>query len=473
MRVVVGLLLLSLLVPSRAAADGVDYRASQSPVKDQNPRGTCAAFAIAAALETKPGVPSDLSEQFLYALVKKTQLDREVYHRAFSFPPALKEGDGLTEYSTWFSIFGAPHDRYLPYSAHLMKASSATPTDLERFLVLAQVTPDAVRAIGEAYGKYGIGKFELLDRTAVQDVERLKWMLRAGTVAIPVGYTIHGATWSLQQTGLGRPDPKKPVFTPQEMELFAPAGTPAAGKWLTYREAVLETGSKGRELVTEVRAGRWQARILDTTKDAYGGHAMTIVGFDDRGFLLKNSWSPQWGDGGYAIVSYDFHRLYASQGLLVTEARLKIPSLDPFARKKVLADSELHLKLQPVDRPLGRRVNISGYSMSMRDASVDAVQYALHGKTAAGTWTLVRTYLVDASKPGPAADATRASGFAIELAGEELATLERTYAELRIEAAYAFDPLISPAGVMSGVARALTFGPFPAKLDKLVDLTGR
>ncbi|MCK6544944.1 hypothetical protein L6R52_03695 [Myxococcota bacterium] len=464
--------LVTVLVPGVAAAQSVDHRGSQSPVKDQNPRGTCAAFAIAAALETKPGVPTDLSEQFLYALVKKTQLDREKYHRAFGLPTVLDEGDGLQEYSTWFSIFGAPHDRYLPYTAQKMVAGSATPTDLERFLVLAQVTPDAVRAIGEAYGKYGIGKSELLGPTAVQDVERLKWLLRAGVVAIPVGYTIHGKTWSLQQTGVGLPDPKRPVFTPQEMELFAPAGTPAAGKWLTYREAVLEVGSKGRDLVTEVRAGRWQTRILDTTKDAYGGHAMTIVGFDDRGFLLKNSWSADWGDRGYAIVSYDFHRLYASQGLLITEARVKIPSLDPFARKKLLAESELRLKVQPIEKPLGRLLNISGYSMAMRDASIDAVQYGLHGRDAAGTWTLVRTFLVDASKPGT--DALRASGFPIELSGPELAALESRYVELRIEAAYAFDPLISPAGLIThGAARELTFGPFPAKPTQLLDLVGR
>ena len=41
----------------------VDYRAYQSPVKNQQKRGTCTAFAALAAMETLPGFPTDLSEQ--------------------------------------------------------------------------------------------------------------------------------------------------------------------------------------------------------------------------------------------------------------------------------------------------------------------------------------------------------------------------------------------------------------------------
>ncbi|MGO8842941.1 MAG: C1 family peptidase [Methyloceanibacter sp.] len=39
----------------------------------------------------------------------------------------------------------------------------------------------------------------------------------------------------------------------------------------------------------------------------HGGHAMTIVGYDERrqAFRLINSWGKGWGDHGYAWVSYD------------------------------------------------------------------------------------------------------------------------------------------------------------------------
>ena len=38
-----------------------------------------------------------------------------------------------------------------------------------------------------------------------------------------------------------------------------------------------------------------------------GGHAICIVGYDDKigGFKFRNSWSNQWGRNGYAYFSYD------------------------------------------------------------------------------------------------------------------------------------------------------------------------
>ncbi|HET7792912.1 MAG TPA: C1 family peptidase [Rhizobacter sp.] len=35
------------------------------------------------------------------------------------------------------------------------------------------------------------------------------------------------------------------------------------------------------------------------------GHAFAIVGYNERGFLVQNSWGPEWGSHGYAILTYD------------------------------------------------------------------------------------------------------------------------------------------------------------------------
>lgn len=35
-----------------------------------------------------------------------------------------------------------------------------------------------------------------------------------------------------------------------------------------------------------------------------GGHAFALVGFNDRGFVLQNSWGRDWGAGGFATLSY-------------------------------------------------------------------------------------------------------------------------------------------------------------------------
>jgi hypothetical protein len=36
-----------------------------------------------------------------------------------------------------------------------------------------------------------------------------------------------------------------------------------------------------------------------------GGHAFAVVGYDERGFWIQNSWGPSWGKRGFALLSYD------------------------------------------------------------------------------------------------------------------------------------------------------------------------
>jgi C1A family cysteine protease len=39
---------------------------------------------------------------------------------------------------------------------------------------------------------------------------------------------------------------------------------------------------------------------------ALGGHAVSIIGYDDttQSFIIRNSWGPEWGEGGFAHISY-------------------------------------------------------------------------------------------------------------------------------------------------------------------------
>lgn len=36
-----------------------------------------------------------------------------------------------------------------------------------------------------------------------------------------------------------------------------------------------------------------------------GGHAMTVVGYNNKGFIIRNSWSAHWGDKGYCLYPYE------------------------------------------------------------------------------------------------------------------------------------------------------------------------
>ncbi len=44
-----------------------------------------------------------------------------------------------------------------------------------------------------------------------------------------------------------------------------------------------------------------------TTGSGLGGHAVSLIGFDDvkRAWIIRNSWGPDWGMSGFGYVSYD------------------------------------------------------------------------------------------------------------------------------------------------------------------------
>ncbi|MBA2961400.1 MULTISPECIES: peptidase C1 [Ramlibacter] len=43
---------------------------------------------------------------------------------------------------------------------------------------------------------------------------------------------------------------------------------------------------------------------FDGVPSRQDGHAFAIVGFNERGFIVQNSWGPAWGLGGFAVLGY-------------------------------------------------------------------------------------------------------------------------------------------------------------------------
>lgn len=44
---------------------------------------------------------------------------------------------------------------------------------------------------------------------------------------------------------------------------------------------------------------------LDDGSPLKCGHAVAIVGYDDKGFIIRNSWGTSYGDKGYGFIPYD------------------------------------------------------------------------------------------------------------------------------------------------------------------------
>lgn len=42
-----------------------------------------------------------------------------------------------------------------------------------------------------------------------------------------------------------------------------------------------------------------------TRKGSLGGHAFALVGYNERGFVVQNSWGTSWGASGFAVLPYD------------------------------------------------------------------------------------------------------------------------------------------------------------------------
>lgn len=60
-------------------------------------------------------------------------------------------------------------------------------------------------------------------------------------------------------------------------------------------------------LKRQVNRKQQELRVITRTASskAIGGHAFCIVGYNDVGFLVQNSWGTAWGNGGFATLPYD------------------------------------------------------------------------------------------------------------------------------------------------------------------------
>lgn len=75
---------------------------------------------------------------------------------------------------------------------------------------------------------------------------------------------------------------------------------------------VSATAHDGWDSLSRARASKAPAQhsslpmIQPCTKEASrGGHAFALVGYNDRGFIVQNSWGTKWGASGFAVLPYD------------------------------------------------------------------------------------------------------------------------------------------------------------------------
>ncbi len=308
----------------------IDYRLYQSPVKDQAERGTCIAFSVAAVMENFDGVPADLSEQGAYGSIKFKEFGKN----------KISSGGLLAEYPEFLKTSGFMHESKMKYDP---KAQLWTKDDnlLKQYLNEGQMgIADILKAGGTS--RYGVeeGNSIFLKDNDAKDIVKIKKLLADGNKAIAVGYTqLYVPYWSSIKSNVITPNIGFSYTVGDKLYSFSIA------KILNPK--IVEDCIKGKAAIYKT----------DTTKDFgyYGGHAVTIIGYNDKGFIIKNSWGLDWGMKGYAVISYDYHRLFCDEALAILK-----PSVKSTTEAEINPSPEIYLKtvLTDIDNKKALRLSL-------------------------------------------------------------------------------------------------------------------
>ncbi|MCB9834301.1 MAG: peptidase C1 [Planctomycetes bacterium] len=107
-------------------------------------------------------------------------------------------------------------------------------------------------------------------------------------------------------------DPKKVGHLTVERAKDARSQT--IGAYYRVRKNIVEMHAALNEVgvlyvSADVHAGWWPENVkkglIKKQKKIEGGHAFALVGYDERGFWVQNSWGPDWGKKGVALWTYE------------------------------------------------------------------------------------------------------------------------------------------------------------------------
>ncbi len=300
-----------------------DYRHFQTPVKQQGSRGTCTAFGVAAALESLPGLPSDISEQYLYAALKYSQPNTP-----------YSEGDYLLNYIKSIQQYGIVREEKLPYNPQKIKWEES-PREFTRMIQGTNLGKVGLY-MASKYARYTIPNdgYIYYNKNYASIPQNIKTHLDRGTTAIAINYgNIHLNSW-ISHSGDYR-SPLMPYFSVNYK-----------GERIHYSEAIQHYPGNLAEDMASQKVPYYYIDEYSIDKNTglkvpnYGGHVVAIVGYNDFGFIFKNSWGSDWGDNGYGYISYDAHRLMANEALLFSKPMVYRP------QQKIRIHNALDIRLK-------------------------------------------------------------------------------------------------------------------------------
>jgi pimeloyl-ACP methyl ester carboxylesterase len=112
--------------------------------------------------------------------------------------------------------------------------------------------------------------------------------------------------------------------------------------------------------------------------DVSGGHAFIIVGYDENGFLIQNSWGTEWGGfNGWSGIAHWSYRDWSRNVRDAWALRLAVPTPEAFDLTSVIVDVESAPASHTVSVPPPRREDILGHFAHIDDGKfVETGRYA-------------------------------------------------------------------------------------------------
>lgn len=94
----------------------------------------------------------------------------------------------------------------------------------------------------------------------------------------------------------------------------------------------------------------WRPQGMDASQMGMGGHAMSVIGYDDRkfggAFQIMNSWGPEWGKNGVGWVRYGDFKNYVREAY----------GIDPLPKRSNVANIPLECNIGLVNNDGGRNI---------------------------------------------------------------------------------------------------------------------
>ncbi len=318
----------------------VDYRIYQSSVKSQAYRGTCTAFGLLAAMETFPGFPTDLSEQYLYAASKSY---------SYNHDKDYDEGTFLKNYIDLMQYEGTLREDQEPYNPDSVEIDKSK-TNFENMKAdIAGTSLLDLLTIHDFSYKLQTEMYIYKDGDESQNVEYIKQMLDEGVKAVVVSYTINSNYWSINS---GKQDDK---IDPNDFLFVVHQNVN-----YSYNDALKIFDGKVFGETDDIY-------YTDTLFEMDGGHAVCIVGYDDEGFLVKNSWDKNWGDEGYFWLNFEYHKIYAREIMIPKLGKVYVdPSINDAGEWK---KKDFRLKSLP------HKFDSDALNMHTKSISISVVYY--------------------------------------------------------------------------------------------------